>query len=196
MNKSTIGIMTALICFLILGPFGAVNWDAHGDMAQWSAGVKEALSKGAPLEALELLDKTRLTVWDACPLTAVKSLLVTKKAAGFGIYEERPNNRYKSGAPVLLYVQPIGYKHNKKGNVYEFGLTADFTFLNADGDVLAGKRGFGNWVMTSHERNTEFFMNLTYTLSGVKPGNYVIETVLNDKFSDKTTKIKTPVVID
>jgi hypothetical protein len=185
-----------MVLFIV---FGYCSFMAEKSYAENPAGmesIKQAVEEASPLEAVKLLNEARLSAWSKCPLTATKSLLVSQKASGFGIYQARPNNKYRSGEPVLLYVQPIGYTYKKQGAQYQFGLTADFTFLTEGGDVLAGKRGFGNWVMTSHERNTEFFMNLTYTLSGVKPGNYIIETILNDKFSDKTTKIRTPVIIE
>lgn len=159
-----------VILSLVLGCSTLSVAESSADRGELFDLAKQALQKGNSVDALVELNKVLLSVWEACPLTARKSLLVSKKTAGFGMYEPRPNNIYKPGEPVLLYVQPIGYTHKKTGKFYEFGLTADFSLLSAGGDVLGGIRGFGNWVMMGHERNTEFFMNLTCTLTGVKPG--------------------------
>ena len=61
------------------------------------------------------------------------------------------------------------------------------------GEMIAEVADVANLALTSRYKNREFQANLTYTLTGITPGNYVLETTLRDKNSGKTGRFETEV---
>jgi hypothetical protein len=141
-------------------------------------------------EAMSTLQALMLKVWSASPMFVAKAVLVEKKASGFGMYQPRVNNVFKKKEPILIYVEPVGYTINRKGDIFSFGLETDFSLLDMNGKVLGGQRNFGKWAWNSHSPNMEIFMNLDFTLTGLSPGKYAIECVVRDKNSDKRAAVR------
>lgn len=168
--------------------------EAQGVSALFKDAV-EFVNKGQPLEAIRTTRLAMLDIWSNTPLSVAQSVLVKEKATGYGMYAQRPDNVYKAGDPILLYVEPVGYTIKREGDVYAFGMSADFEVTSEDGKILGGQRGFGRWSFKSRRPNFELFINLTYTLTGVKPGEYTIETKLKDAQGPDIATVRTKVVI-
>ena len=99
----------------------------------------------------------------------------------------RGDDKYKAGEPVLVYAEPFGFGYGEGADgLYSIGFLVDLRVLSETGDVLGEMPGIANLDLTSRFKNREFQANLTYTLSGVAPGHYVLETTLHDKNSSKT----------
>ena len=123
-------------------------------------------------------------------------VLVSEEPTSFGSYLPKPDNRYRAGDPVLIYVEPMGYTISEEGGLYRFHLTADFTLVSGKGAILGGQRDFGRWEMTSRQPPTDFMMLFTYEFSGLVPGDYTIETLIKDANSDRTLTLNTPIVVE
>jgi hypothetical protein len=152
---------------------------------------------GRHLEAFEDLKAAEFELWQKMP--AMKSrrvVLVTEEPAFFGSYLPKPDNRYRKGEPVLIYVEPVGYTISEEEGLYRFLLTADFTLVSGKGEILGGQRDFGRWEMTSRQPVTEFMMFFTYDFSGLSPGEYTIETLIKDANSERTLTLNTPIVVE
>ncbi len=163
------------------------------DFSKFCAEAQSFMEKNQPLPAIELLRKAIKEVWVRTPFHVDKAVLVQDQASGYGMYVTRPNNVYKSGEIVRLYLEPIGFTQKEKDDQYFIALAADFTMGRPDGTIITGKENFGKWELKSKSFISQFNMNLTYTITGVQPGDYVIKTVLRDLEGSKTTFVNTPV---
>jgi len=160
-----------------------------------SAGSKAAA--GRHLEAFEDLKAAEFELWRKMPsMESRRVILVTEEPPFFGSYLPKPDNRYRAGDPVLIYVEPMGYTISEEGGLYRFHLTADFTLVSGKGEILGGQRNFGNWETTSRQPVTEFMMFFTYDFSGLTPGDYTIETLIKDANSTRTLTLTTPIVVE
>ena len=56
-------------------------------------------------------------------------------------------------------------------------------FRSKDGAQLHHQDDFGRFPIASRTRNREFNLNLTFTLSGIPPGDYIVKAVLHDTLS-------------
>lgn len=165
---------------------------AAGEIADAGANAESLMEGGKYAEALVSLDTARATVWDAAPLRINKAVLVASDPQGFGIYDIRDNNQYKAGEPIVIYTEPSGFGYGRDGDLYTINMALDFTIKSSTGESLAVRENFAKWELRSRVPNKEFMGKLTYTFSGIDPGDYVVETVIRDQNSDKTTTFPTP----
>jgi len=169
----------------------------------WASGMTPFLNqaekqynKGNVVGAASALRQALVVVYNHSKLMIDKAVLVGRKPAGFGMIQRRSSNVFKPNETIILYVEPVGYHFAKKGDLYNFGVTADFVVTDEKGNVLGGKKGFGSWEITTRARPLfDFFMTLTYNFSGIRPGKYFLLTTLNDKHGGGSVTIKTPFVI-
>lgn len=150
-------------------------------------------SAGAIAAANDLMAQ----VWDAAKDIGIhQTILVTEPAAGFGIYNPRADEKYKVGEPILIYAEPFGYGYGSAGEgLYTIGFTVDLKVTTEAGEVLGEMPGVADMALTSRFKNREFQANLTYTLDGIAPGRYVLETTLRDKNSDKSGSFQNTIEI-
>ena len=148
------------------------------------------------------LDKSVLTmqqaadlIWQKAPLWVGEAVLVQKQAAGYGIFEPRRNNVYAHNEPILLYVEPMGFRHRQLENgKYQFGVSVDFLVKLPSGKVLGGQTDIESIVMESRKAQKELFLSLAYSITGAPPGKYVIETIIHDIITKQSTSIENTVV--
>lgn len=182
---------------LVAAALGLATPLLAGPVADKAAEVETAMAAGDSAAALTGASDIMAQVWEATPDLGIRqSLLVTEPAAGYGIYNPRPNNQYKAGEPVYVYAEPFGFAYGSPGEgLSAIGFTVDLRVLSESGEVLAEMPALADLNLTSRYQNREFQANLTYTLSGVAPGKYVLETTLHDKNSAKTGTFQTTIEI-
>ena len=161
------------------------------------AGAGPVVDKAAEIEALMAADNASgaidaanallAAVWDSSKEIGIhQTVLVTQPAAGYGIYNPRPDERFKLDEPILIYAEPFGFGYGSGGDgLYTIGFIVDLKVMTEAGEVLGELPSVANLDLTSRYQNREFQANLTYTLSGIVPGRYVLETTLRDKNSEK-----------
>ena len=162
-----------------------------------AAESKSASGQNAPtLATLNEAENAVADIWKRLPFTVRNSMFVSKPAEGYGGYEKRPSNVFGPGEKLLTYAEPTGYKweETSPGN-FHFGFTTDFELLTPSGEILGGQRAFQSLEFTTHARNRELFLNLTISIGGLKPGNYVIAFVIHDKVGAGTTRTELPFTI-
>jgi hypothetical protein len=148
--------------------------------------------KAQSLADIEQREVAVRDAWTKTPLTVAKSIFTTGKATGFGIYTPRPTAIFPSGEPLEVYCEPVGYGFKPIGDQWEFGFNVDFLVKTKEGTILGGKTDFGHFGMHSYHQNHEFNVNLTVTLTGLQPGDYVVEFTLRDITGPKSTTFKLP----
>ena len=63
----------------------------------------------------------------------------------------------------------------------------DFELRRADGQSLVAQQAFNTIATASRRRNREFFLYVTYSFSGLEPGDYVVRTTVRDRVGAKQT---------
>lgn len=179
----------AIVFLITLSPAVSLGQD----LSKFCAEAKSFVDQNQPVLAIDAIRKAIKEVWAHTPFHIEKAVLVQDQAAGYGMYVTRPDNVYKSGDVVRLYLEPIGFTQKEKEDHYFIGMAADFTVAKENGSIIAGQENFGKWELKNKNFATEFTVNLDYTLKGFQPGNYVIKTVLRDLDTSKTTVLNTPV---
>ncbi len=187
--------VTVLVIWLGLIFNSFTTYVGAQDSSSLLSKAREEIAANQMPEAIQTLRKVLQQVWTQTPLYVATSVLVKEKAQGFGLYEPRENNVYKSGEPILIYLEPAGFAIKKQGPYNVFGMAADFSIHTKDGKVLGGQKGFGRWTMKSRRFNTEFHMDLNYKIRGLKPGDYEIETTVRDLNGAGVTTVNTSVRI-
>ncbi len=142
--------------------------------------------------ALHMLKEAYIQQWLKTPLAISKATFVSKRSEGYGKYHQRADNVFNAGEKMLVYIEPYGYGWGKEGDLYSIDFSADFTVSSAAGKVLGGRKNFQKLGLKSLARNTEFFISLTYTFSGIPKGDYVLTTTLNDMHSGKSVSSDLP----
>ncbi len=159
---------------------------AHaGDLADAGSNAESQVDSGNFAGALATLNGAVALVWDQSPLTINKALLVASDPQGFGMYDLRDSNRYKSGEPIVLYTEPSGFAYGRDGELYLINMALDFEIKGSTGETLAGQQNFAKWELRSRVPNKEFMGKITYNLKGIQPGDYVVQTTIRDLNSDK-----------
>ena len=152
---------------------------------------------GQSLDEINKREEAVRQAWVQTPLTVRRALFVTDEPGGFGVYTPRSSSRFKVGEKMIVYAEPVGYlwKSLDDGQ-YEFGVKVDLIIKTAAGKVLLEKDGFGNLVLKSRAKNTEFLVHLDVNLNGAPTGDYLLGFRLHDAESDKTTTIELPVTLE
>ncbi len=147
------------------------------------------------LKALDAAREAYIQQWLKTPLIVRNATFVSGRSGGFGKYTPRANNEFKSGEDMLVYAEPVGFGWGKTATGYSIDFIVDFTISTSDGKILAGRKAFQKLGLQSRVRNTEFFISLTYTFTGIPVGDYVITTTLNDIHRGETASFDLPIRI-
>ena len=136
-------------------------------------------------------------VWDMTQgLGFSQALLVAEPAAGYGIYNPRSTATFKPGEPIILSVEPYGYGYGTPAEgLFTIGFIVDLQVRTIAGEVLGDSPNLTELDLTSRYPNREFQANITYTLGGLEPGRYVLQTTLRDKNSVKNGVFETEIEI-
>ena len=184
-------IVTSAVLALALGLAPASGQSVVGKAQE----AERLLAAGKVGEAMDAMDDAAVLLWEKAPLTFRRSVWVTERATGFGLFNARDNAVFSSGQPMLVYAEPIGFGWRKDGDAYRTDMVADIVFRSADGKELFRKDEFLTMQLAGRYRNREFFTNMNYTLTGVPAGEYRVETIFRDRTSGKTGSFTLPLTI-
>jgi hypothetical protein len=186
-----------LLAFLVM--ILSVSWfglSSAQDLSDSCTQAQLLLNQNQPLLAIDVLSKTIQQVWNSVPLDVKKAVLVNEKAKAYGEYDARPDNVYKSGEIIRLYIEPVGLTRKKEGDHYVVAGAFDYTVAREDGTILIGKENFGRLDAKTKNFGTHDYVDFDYNFTGLKPGSYVIKTVIRDLTGSKITSVTTPVRIE
>lgn len=175
--------MRKLFFLMVLGFFCLQGVKVCADFNSLVDASKESNLSGDQVKAVSELKEAILLLWEGMPLSVQNARLITDKKS----YAARDNNIYAAGEPIYILAELLGYKITKDGQLYGINIATDLYILDENNNVLSGKENFGNFSLKSPIPNTEFHMDLTYTLSGIPAGVYMLKTVVRDINSGKAT---------
>jgi hypothetical protein len=179
----------------LLGTLCAAHASAADDVADLLASAGRLAAQQDVLGADALMRQAMAELWSQGPMGFRQATLVSQQAEGFGMEVPRADSSFGANEPILVYAEPVGYRFVRSEGAYEFGFSADFAVLSEDMEVLAGQRDYQSWRFRSRYPLFEVYLNLSYTLDGAPPGNYIIETELHDLYSDRSTNVRLPVTV-
>ncbi len=111
---------------------------------------------------------------------------VISKPEGYGVYQEKASNVFRPGEPIILYIEPIGYKYQNltddKGNkFYVMDFSANSVISYENGNELTSQQGLPDGHIESHHTNKEMYLPFTITQNNPFPqGNYNIKYTIHD----------------
>ena len=143
-----------------------------------------------------------LKVWDQLEFEPLVATFVNASdVIGNGQYQEH-SNVFAPGEEIVLYVQPIGFRHKQiQGQngekLYLMNFTADIVLSTKNGTIVGGGQDIPISKLISHYRNIDLFATLTLTLPpdpSIK-GDYLAKYTLNDQTTGKSFDITKEVTI-
>jgi hypothetical protein len=159
------------------------------DLAKQAEGE---LKNGKNVEAYDTARKAALQVWNAGPLVFRKAIFVSSKPGGFGVYDPRPDNMFKPGEKLIIYVEPVGFTWKPKDSLNHAQLIVDLELKDGDGNVVAQQQGFGNFTFDSREQNMETMTVVTIDFADAPAGKYAAELTFHDTVGDKSASLELP----
>lgn len=196
MAKKSFFSMCLPMCLPVVAACWAIPAFA-GPIADKAAEIEALIaaddSAAAGVAAIDLYGQ----VWETATTISFRNVvLVAEAAGGFGVYNPRPDAKYKVGEPVVIYAEPYGYGFGAPGDgLYSIGFNVDLKVLSESGDILGEIPELAELDLQSRAKNYEFQANLTYNLNGVTPGKYVLQTTFRDKNSANTGMFDTTIEI-
>jgi hypothetical protein len=165
----------------------AVSPAQAGPMADKAVEIEGLVDTNNDAALIEAADALYGMAWDATIAIGIhQAVLVNEAGSGVGLYNPRPDEKYKVGAPIFIYAEPFGYGFGEAGEgLYSIGFTVDLKVMTEAGEVLGELPAVTTIDQAYRRKNREFQANITYTLTGVPAGRYVLETTLRDKNSGK-----------
>lgn len=149
--------------------------------------AEAAASAGRAVEALDALDEAAAIIADKMPLTIRRSTFVAEEPQGYGVFNPRDSTVFEPGQPLLVYAELAGQGWRRSGDIFRTDLVLDFELRRADGQSLVAQQAFNTIATASRRRNREFFLYVTYSFTGLEPGDYVVRTTVRDRVGDKQT---------
>jgi hypothetical protein len=186
--------MLALLAGPLSGPARAQEYSP--EVLDQQVQAAETLAQDGKFdEALDALRVATTSLWEAAPLSFRRALWVEATPGGWGVYTPRSDATYNSGEDMIAYAEPVGFSWRPSGDQWVLEWAADMVIKAKDGTELQRVNDFQQLKVVSQERNQEVFASFTYTLTHIPSGEYVLDTVLRDKGSDKTATFSLPFVI-
>lgn len=155
--------------------------------------AKERKSESNDTDAVIDTLKTQETENGTLDLPVVR--LVKSKATGFGMYEARSSNHFKSGETIRFYIEPRNFKYKKVGDVFTFGVSMDLV-LKSKGKEVFRKEKFLDSDFRSYHQNKELMLNGDLDISGAAPGEYLLEQVVHDHWAADIARAQLAFVLD
>ncbi|MGD8561137.1 MAG: hypothetical protein PVG03_01315 [Desulfarculaceae bacterium] len=187
-------ILWVLIAVWALLPSLAAAQDAFEKALQQA---RQGLEARDPAATMKALNQAAAEAFKRLPFKALNVHLVAAPPSGFGRYLPRVDNVYRPGEPLILYMEPVGFKviENQKNGLYRFSLTADFNLVDAWGMVVSGRRSVGRFGGESRQFPDRYPLTFTYNLAGLPAGEYRFETILRDLLGKRSHTVVTPIHI-
>lgn len=157
------------------------------DIAAQLRRAQDAASAGRSTEALDALDEAAVQVWERMPLTIRRATFVAEEPQGYGVFNPRDSSTFQAGQPLLVYVELNGQGWRRSGDLFRTDIVLDFELRTKEGQPLVAQQAFNTIATASRRRNREFFIYVTYSFSGVEPGDYVVRTTVRDRAGNKQT---------
>ena len=144
---------------------------------------------------LGALRRAMAIAWAQLPFTAIDVRLAQDLPTGYGLFRVRRSNVFRPSEPLFLYMEPVGFtvRRDPRTGFYFYHLVADFNLVDSSGRVVGGRREVAHFKGTSRYFPDRLPVSFTYSLKGLPPGSYTVETVLRDLLSGRSHTVVTKI---
>ena len=134
---------------------------------------------------LAALDSTVDKMWAGMPLT-LRQAVIIDSFGGYGVFTPRPDNRFKTGDTLQVYLVPVGYGFAEDGGGFKSRIVADIEVTNKNGQVLARTENFTTLERLTRSKSRELCLTLSFALPALKPAGYGLRITLRDLVTGKS----------
>ena len=103
------------------------------------------------------------------------------------VYQIQPNNVYKLGDTVYIYMRLVDFAQPLVNGKYDTKLTEDVSILDESGKILSSKNNFVTINNTDTIKRDSYSIKNAFTTIALKPGSYVYRVIIKDLNSGQTT---------
>ncbi len=137
----------------------------------------KAIKEGNNEKAIELLSEAILLLKSESEFKITK-LILCSEISDYRDFTPKDSNVLEAGEPLLLYIEPDGYRLLKKENEYEIWVSLDASITDSKGEVIFERN---NWVDYKKLFPTPIIpFYLTNRVSDIPPGQYTYTVTLKD----------------
>lgn len=177
----------------LLATFTAVSPAAANSFADVASKVDALVKTGKLDEAYEMLRAETANLASTMPFAIKRAMFVAEKPIAYGSYKGAASNTFPVGSTLITYTEPVGLKWTRDADgAMTTRFTVDFELRNPAGELLAGQKAFGNFVLSSREALQEIYTPLTLDVSQVPKGDYVIRYIFTDVNAKATASVDQP----
>lgn len=187
---------------LCLAASGAAAAEPDPELTRrFEAGVAQARQGMAAGEAAKTLGGLRealAAAWRAIPFSVLDARLIVAQPQGYAQPVAREGNVFAPGDPMIVYLEPVGFsvRRDPETGAYLYDLAADFNLVGPAGKVVGGRRDFARFQGDGRHFPDHLPITITYSLAGLPPGEYKVETVLKDRLGGGSATVVTPILIN
>jgi hypothetical protein len=136
-----------------------------------------AIKEGNREKAIELLAEVIMLLKNNAEFQVAKIFLCSE-IRDYRDFTPKESNVLKAGEPLLVYIEPDGYRLLKEGNEYRIWVSLDASISNAQGEVIFQRNNWVNYKKVFPTPIIPFY--LTNRLSDIPAGKYTYTVTLKD----------------
>ncbi|MBN1222788.1 MAG: hypothetical protein JXB23_06035 [Candidatus Aminicenantes bacterium] len=141
----------------------------------------DLLKKGELKETIDLLAEAIMMVKDNLEFQ-IPILLLCSEVRDYRDYDARDSYELKVGDPLLLYIEPDGYRLVKEGDDYKLWVSLDASIMNDKDEIIFQRINWVNYKRTFPTAVVPFY--LTNRVSDIPAGNYTYTLTLKDHYKN------------
>jgi len=180
------------VLFTVAAIVGAASSAQAQSATELAKRAQSEAKDGKNLEAYNTMRAAALKIWNAGPLLFRQALFVKVAPTGYGIYDPRPDNVFKPGEKLFIYVEPVGFTWKPQNGLNRAELVSDLILKDSEGAVLGEQQAFGTFTFDSRDENMEVMTALTIDFTEAPEGKYLAEVKFTDKLGDKSASFELP----
>ena len=186
MKKTSVFILA--ICVLVFSLSTLVFAQQERELLQTAMNSIEA---GDILLTQKILDQVQFILWNKSPMIIENVTFTEGETHAYGVFKERSSHVFAPDETIYIYAEPKYFTLLKRNDQYEISLVLDCNLYDKAGKLLIRKEAFSQYQYTTQKPVREIFLDLYFNLK-IDPGEYQIEFVVRDQFSDKIASFKLP----
>ncbi len=174
--RHALSLQALALCSLV----SVANAAALDEAGRSLDGASAALAEADPATALRRTLDAAVAIARAMPLGIARAELVEQRAPGYAAETPRADHLFQAGTPILVYLEPVGYRFDIADGTVFFGFAVDIALIDGQGRVVARRDDFGSWTFRTRRPRLETFVDLAIATDGVPPGTYALRISLRD----------------
>jgi hypothetical protein len=146
-----------------------------------AAGTGHAQRKSKPSTAHPGPPQLSVTDQSDPPALTIAAAVVCSEVKGYEDFEPLPDAALTSEEKLLVYYRPLHYLTDRTGSSNHIHLVQDGQIRRkGEKGVLFTKSKMIDYDWKSQEQDNPVYMRSTYSLKGLKPGEYEFDIILHD----------------